>query len=69
MRTIIESVRGSGVLTVTDTGGSPGDIGIIDFVLKDNRVRFNVDDAAAEHNGLTISSRLLVLALNVKQRR
>ena len=66
---IIESLRRSGVLTVTDTRGTRGSMGIINFVLKDNRVRFDIDDAAAEKNGLVISSKLLSLALNVKQRR
>jgi hypothetical protein len=56
------------VLTVTDT--SAGDrVGIINFVIKDKRVRFDIDDAAAASAGLTISSRLLSLALDVKPRR
>lgn len=63
---IAEAVRGSRVLTVTDgRGGVPG---IVHFVLKDNRVRFDIDDEAAAQNGLTISSKLLSLALNVKPR-
>lgn len=65
---IIEAIRGSSVLTVSDTGGSGSSAGIIDFVIKDNRVRFNIDDEAAAQNGLVISSKLLNLALNVKRR-
>lgn len=61
---IIESVRGNNVLTVGDGGSN----GIIDFVVTNNRVRFNIDDEAAAQNGLVISSRLLSLALNVKRR-
>lgn len=61
---IIESVRGNNVLTVGDGGSN----GIIDFVITNNRVRFNIDDEAAAQNGLVISSRLLSLALNVKRR-
>ena len=61
---IIESVRGNNVLTVGDGGSN----GIIDFVITNNRVRFNIDDEAAAQNGLIISSRLLSLALNVKRR-
>lgn len=62
--TLINTVRGSNVLTVSD---SPSQ-GIIGFILTNNRLRFNIDDAAAAENGLTISSRLLKLALNVKKR-
>ena len=65
---IIESVRGSSVLTVSDTGGSGSSAGIIDFVISDNHVRFNIDDEAAAQNGLVISSKLMSLALNVKRR-
>ena len=61
----VEHLRGSNALVVTD-GPSPG--AIISFVLKDNKVRFNVDDDAAAQNGLTISSKLLSVALAVKPR-
>ncbi len=37
--------------------------GMIDFVLKDARVRFRIDPRAAERSGLTISSKLLSLAV------
>ncbi len=65
---IIEALRGSSVLTVSDTRGSGSGVGVIDFVIADNRVRFNIDDHAAAENGLVISSKLLSLALNVKRR-
>lgn len=65
---IIEAVRGANVLTVTDAKKSGSGTGIIDFVIKDNRVRFDIDDEAADQNGLVISSKLLNLALNVKRR-
>ena len=63
---ILEALRGSPVLTVGDAKESGG--GIVTFVVKDNRVRFTVDDEAAAQNGLVISSKLLSLALNVKPR-
>jgi hypothetical protein len=59
-----ESLRSSPVLVVSELPG----VGIIDFVLRDNRVRFTVDDEAAAHAGLAISSKLLSVALAVKQR-
>ncbi len=64
---ILEAVRGTAVLTVGDARGAGG--GIITFLVKDNRVRFNVDEEAANQNGLVISSKLLSLALGVKSRR
>ena len=60
-----EPPRGSGVLLVTD--GQPG-AGMIHFVVKDNRVRFTVDDELAAQNSLVISSKLLSVALAVKPR-
>ena len=61
----IESLRGSPVLTVSDSSGKGA---IINFVLKDNRVRFEIDEAAAAQNKLVLSAKLLSLALNVKPR-
>lgn len=63
----LEAVKGSSVLTVTD-GHKQTAPGIINFVLKDNRVRFTIDDEAAAQNNLAISSKLLSLALSVKPR-
>jgi hypothetical protein len=61
-RQTLDTVRGSNCLTVSDTGGTQ--VGaIINLVVKDNRVRFDIDEAAAVQNGLTISSKLLSLAL------
>jgi hypothetical protein len=42
--------------------------GIIHFVIRGNRVRFVIDDAAAAKNGMTISSKLMRLALAVHLR-
>jgi hypothetical protein len=64
---IAEALRGSGVLTVSDIKGPA--TGIINFVVKDERVRFDVDDEAAAQNKLAISSKLLAVALNVKPRK
>jgi hypothetical protein len=62
----IDSLRGSPVLTVSDSGGKGA---IVNFVLKDNRVRFEIDEAAAAQNNLVLSAKLLGLALNVKSRQ
>jgi hypothetical protein len=62
---IVDGLRGTNILTVTDSGNDSG-AGIINFLIKDNRVRFGVDDEAATRNGLNISSRLLMLAVYVR---
>ena len=65
----IATVRGDGVLTVSDVRGA-GEVGaIINFVVKDNRVRFDIDEGAALQNGLTISSKLMSLAVGVKRKK
>ncbi len=56
------------VLTVTDAASRIGGRGIVHFVVVDNRVRFHIDDAQAASGKLTISSRLLALALSVRRR-
>lgn len=53
------------VLTVTDAANG-GQRGMIHFSVINGRVRFFIDDAAARHHGLTISSRLLALAVGVR---
>jgi hypothetical protein len=54
------------VLTVTD-GSRDGARGIIHFTVVGGRVRFFIDQAAAQQRGLQISSRLLALAVGVRQ--
>jgi len=61
----LEPLRGAPVLVVTDAR-SAGVPGAIQFVVKDDRVRFVIDEEAAAQNGLKISSKLLGLALSVK---
>jgi hypothetical protein len=63
----LDAVNGAAVLTVTDNADGH-ETGIVDFVIQDGRVRFTIDDRAAEQNGITVSSHLLDLALAVKPR-
>ena len=53
------------VLVVTDAAVS-SDRGMIHFVIDDDRVRFHIDLQAASRSRLSISSRLLNLALSVR---
>lgn len=61
---LLREVGGQPVLTVTDRSrGVAG--GIVQFVLEHGRVRFAIDQAAADLCGLSISSKLLALAVKV----
>jgi hypothetical protein len=64
---VSDALRGSPTLVVTDAQTTAAG-GAIHFVLKDNRVRFTIDDDAAAQSGLSVSSKLLSLALAVKPR-
>jgi hypothetical protein len=55
------------ILTITDSR-SGSQRGIIHFDIVDGRVRFFIDNAQAQARGLTISSRLLALAIGVNQK-
>ena len=52
------------VLTVTDASG--GQRGLIYFAVVGGRVRFFIDQSGAAQRGMSISSRLLALALEVR---
>ena len=66
--TMLQTLRRQATLTITDAriGRARG---MIHFVVADGRVRFHIDDAAAAERGIAISSRLLALAVKVRQRR
>jgi hypothetical protein len=55
-------IRGLPILTIGDTPGFAERGGIINFVLEDNKVRFDIDVHAAKLADINISSRLLALA-------
>jgi len=64
---LVQMLRGLPILTVGEAPGFAEHGGVIRFVLEDNRVRFEVNVAAAQQADLTISSRLLTLARIVQQ--
>jgi hypothetical protein len=66
MRGVVEKLRDAPVLLVADTEGFARVGGAINLVIEDNKVRFEINQAAAEHAGLKISSKLLRLARLVK---
>ena len=59
---IIESLHGTSVLTVGETNGFVEEGGIINFVLEDEHVHFQVNQKMANEAGLRMSSQLLSLA-------
>lgn len=65
-RAWLTAVRGRQVLTVGD--GAISDDLIIGFVRDDNRLRFDINRAAGIRHGLNISSKLLRLARQVRER-
>jgi hypothetical protein len=64
----LEAVSGTATLTVTDSAIGPV-AGIMHFVIVDDRVSFDIDNAAAARNRLVISSKLLALARRVNVAR
>jgi hypothetical protein len=62
-----DALHGQPTLTVTDDSlGS--ERGMVHFALKDGHVRFHIDDALAARSNISISARLLSLAISVKPR-
>ena len=64
----LKAVAGKPVLTITDVPDGQGSVGIINFVLRQNRVRFEIDEQTAVMSRLDISSKLLGLAVSVRAR-
>ncbi len=62
---MIEGLRRHPVLTITDSRVGRAR-GMIHFAVVDGRVRFSINQGAANGRGLTISSRLLALAIEVR---
>jgi hypothetical protein len=61
----LSSAAGAGVLTVHEIGAAVH-AGVIRFFLDDQRVRFEINTAAAERENLHLSSRLMELAERVQ---
>ena len=61
---VMAHIEGKPVLTVADTDGFLRAGGIINFILEGSKVRFLIDQQAAERSGLRISSKLMRLAVN-----
>ena len=64
----LKALEHTGALTITDEAHGVGAKGIVHLVVSDGRVRFDIDNAAASREGLSISSKLLSLAVHVRNR-
>jgi hypothetical protein len=62
VRDILKNLAGVSVLTVGDTAGFAKMGGVINFVLDESRVRFEINVKAAERAHLKMSARLLTVA-------
>jgi hypothetical protein len=67
VKEIVAVAKKSAVLTVSDLPGFTVNGGMIQFVLKENKVRFEVNLTAAEKAGLTLSSQLLKVATEIRK--
>jgi hypothetical protein len=66
MKQLLDALRSSSILTVSETRGFAQSGGIINFVVQDEKVRFEINPAAAERARLNLSSDLLRLAKIVR---
>ncbi len=66
IRQILATIDKPGVLTVSDVPEFTAAGGIIQFVVVEDKIRFEVNLAAAQKAGLTISSQLLKVATAVR---
>jgi YfiR/HmsC-like len=64
---ILAGLRNSSALTVGDSFDFTRQGGMIQFVLEGNRVRFEINLAAAQRAGLTLSSQLLKVAVAIRR--
>jgi YfiR/HmsC-like len=67
LKAILDGFKGMSVLTVSDNPGFTKQGGMIQFVLEGNRVRFEINLAAAQQAGLTLSSELLKVAVAIRR--
>ena len=62
---LLAQARGHPVLTVTEAEGVHPKGSVINFMLVEDRVRFDISRDAADHNGLQLRSQLLAVARQV----
>lgn len=68
LREILRTLGSTSVLTVSELPHFTRDGGMVQFVMEENRVRFEVNLAVAENASLVLSSQLLKVATAVRRR-
>ena len=63
---VLGAVQGTPVMTVSDEGGFVKSGGIIELLLEDNKIRFDINLNEGKRSGLKISAQLLQLARRVE---
>lgn len=67
LRDIVRNLRGRPVMIVTDSPGAMAQGSVINFMLIDRHVKFEIALDEAERRNLKVSSRLLAVAYNVRK--
>jgi hypothetical protein len=67
LKQILDALGKASILTVSDLPKFTERGGMVQFVLAENRVRFEVNSAITDRAGLTLSSELLKVAVNVRR--
>lgn len=62
---VLEAVRDRPVMTIVDVEGAVQRGAILNFALREGRVRFAVNTDSAQRSGLSLSSQLVKLAITV----
>lgn len=62
---LLNALKDSGILVIGEVPGFLENGGIINFVMENKKLRFEINTSAADRNGLKISSQLLKLAKRV----
>ena len=65
LKQILTNLKQRSILTVGDVKGFADEGGMINFIVVGNKVRFEINNQAAEQAGLKISARLLKLARRI----
>lgn len=65
---LLESVEGSGTLTISEIDSFANLGGMINFVIENNKVRFEINPEAVARAGLRVNAQLLKLARIVRER-
>lgn len=69
LKSILDPVQAKPILTITESANGLNTGSIINFLLVDDHVRFEVSVKEAERSGLKISARLLAVAQKTESRR